>query len=125
MISTLGGPDIPGIGWAAGIERISMLMEKTNKKSYKIHLAITDQKFKNHLYKITKYLKDNDISFYWNYKYNLKKSLSKANSYNALYIIIIGENEYNNNFYTVKNLDSGKQAELSINKIKNFINDKS
>ena len=28
LISLLGGPDIPGIGWAAGIERISMLMNK-------------------------------------------------------------------------------------------------
>ena len=26
LISALGGPDIPGIGWAAGVERISMLM---------------------------------------------------------------------------------------------------
>jgi len=26
LIKVLGGPDIPGIGWAAGIERIALLM---------------------------------------------------------------------------------------------------
>ncbi len=125
LVETLGGPNIPGIGWAAGIERIAMLMSKIDSSDTNIHLAITDEKFKSHLINITKYLKENEIRFYWNHKYNLKKSLSKANSNNALYVIIIGENEFNNDFYTVKKLDTGDQSELKINKIKNYINDKS
>ena len=32
LIKTLGGPDVPGIGWAAGIERISMLMNNIKDK---------------------------------------------------------------------------------------------
>ena len=31
LIKVLGGPDIPGIGWAAGIERIALLMEYEKK----------------------------------------------------------------------------------------------
>ena len=31
------------------------------------------------LMKLIKNLKENNIKFYWNYKYNLKKSLQKAN----------------------------------------------
>ena len=125
LISSLGGPEIPGIGWAAGIERISMLMEKIDTEVNNIHIAITDEKFKNHLIKIIKYLRENKISFYWNYKYNLKKSLSKANLNNANYIIIIGENEFNKDFFTLKKLRSGEQFEVNINKIKKLINDKS
>ena len=125
LIESLGGPNIPGIGWAAGIERISMLMEKENILSNRIHLAISEEKFKNNLIKVINYLRKNKISYYWNYKYNLKKSLSKANTHNANYVIIIGNNETKENFYTVKNLNSGEQSELEINNIKNFINDKS
>ena len=124
LIQILGGPDLPGIGWAAGIERISMLMDKIDDIKSKVHLAVTDEKYKPHLIKIIKYLNDNQINFYWNYKYNLKKSLSKANLNDASCIIIIGENESKNNFYTIKNLNTGNQSELPINKIKNFINDK-
>ena len=123
LIETLGGPKIPGVGWAAGIERIAMLMEKLDTSNSNLHIAITDEKFKDHLFKIIKHLKNNEISFYWNYKFNLKKSLVKANSNKAKYIIIIGEDEFNKNFYTIKNLNTGEQSNLDINKIKNFLND--
>ncbi len=125
LIRKLGGPNIPGIGWAAGIERIAMLtsIEDNNHKS--VHIAINSENFKDYLIKIMKYLKENNISFYWNYKYNLKKSLSKANLNNANYVIIIGENEFKNDFFTLRNLITGEQSELNIENIKNFINDKS
>ena len=121
LIGILGGPDIPGIGWAAGVERISMLMNKSNDIKTDVHLAIFDSKFKDHLIKVTKYLRDNKIKFYWNYKYNFKKSLSKASSENAKYIIIIGESEFRNNFYTLKNLDNGEQFEIKMSEIEKFI----
>mgnify|MGYP001410532739 CR=1 FL=1 len=38
LIGLLGGPDIPGIGWAAGIERISMLMDSIEDKSKRINV---------------------------------------------------------------------------------------
>ena len=123
LIETLGGPKISGVGWAAGIERIAMLMDNFDRQKSELHIAITDEKFKNHLFKIIKYLKNNEISFYWNYKFNLKKSLSKANLNKAKYVIIIGEDEFSKDFYTIKNLETGNQSIMDINKIINFLND--
>ncbi len=123
LIGVLGGPDIPGIGWAAGIERISMLMNSTNSNFTKVHLAISDKKYRSQIQNIMKYLRENNISFYWNYKYNLKKSLSKANFNKIEYVIIIGEDEFNNNFYSIRNLNTGKQSKLNENEIKKFLND--
>ena len=123
LIKTLGGPDIPGIGWAAGIERISMLMNNIKDNSKILHIAINDEKFKNHLLKLIKTLKENNIKFYWNYKYNLKKSLQKANREKITNIIIIGENEYNNDFYTLKKLDKGNQFEIKLNDLNKYLND--
>ena len=125
LIGTLGGPDISGIGWAAGIERISMLMKNMDNYLSNIHLAVSNERFKSHLIKIMKYLKLNKISFFWNYKYNLKKSLSKASINKASYVVIIGENEFNKDFYTIKNLNSGIQTELNIEEIHKFLNDQS
>ena len=123
LIKTLGGPDIPGIGWAAGIERISMLMNNIKDNSKILHIAINDEKFKNHLLKLIKNLKENNIKFYWNYKYNLKKSLQKANREKITNIIIIGENEYNKDFYTLKKLDKGNQFEIKLNDLNKYLND--
>ena len=125
LINNLGGPDIPGIGWAAGVERISILMGSINIEKADFHIAIQDQKFKPHLIKILKYLKDNKISYYWNYKYNIKKSLSKANQNKISHAVIIGENEFSNNYYTIKNLINGDQIELKINQIKKYLDDQS
>ena len=125
LIKVLGGPDIPGIGWAAGIERIALLMEYEKKISSTIHIAVTNEKFTDYFLHLQKYLSENRISYYWNYKYNLKKSFTKANISSASHIIIIGENEFNGNFFTIKNLMTGEQKELKLNQIFNHLNDKS
>jgi histidyl-tRNA synthetase len=78
LINILGGPDIPGVGWAAGIERIAMLMEFKKNTNSKVHIAINNKKFVTHLQTLFKYLKNNQISFYWNYKYNFKKIIIKS-----------------------------------------------
>ncbi len=125
LIKVLGGPDIPGIGWAAGIERIALLMESEKKINSTVHIAVTNEKFIDYFLHLQKYLSENKISYYWNYKYNLKKSFTKANTSSASYIIIIGEKEFNGNFYTIKNLMTGEQKELMLDQIYNFLNDKS
>ncbi len=125
LIKVLGGPDIPGIGWAAGIERIALLMESEKKITSTIHIAVTNEKFIDYFLYLQKYLSENSISYYWNYKYNLKKSFTKANISSASYIIIIGENEFNGDFFTIKNLMTGEQKELKLNQIFNHLNDKS
>ena len=123
LVSLLGGNDISGVGWAGGVERIMMLMKKTLNENSEIHLAIIDEKFKSYGFEIYKFLTDNQIPVYWNYKYNLKKSLSISNTSKASFIIIIGEDEYNKKKCTIKNLKSGEQKMLHtselINSIKN------
>ena len=91
---TLGGQNIPGVGWAGGVERIMMLMQDPSNKNKVIHFAILDEDFKKHALEAYKLLTDNKISVYWNFKYNLKKSLSKSNELNASFIIIVGDDEY-------------------------------
>ncbi len=117
LIKTLGGKDIPGVGWAGGIERIMLLMDIESSRDTSIHLAISDPSFKLHAFKIYDFLIKNDISVYWNYKYNLKKSLTLASEKKANYIVIIGENEKINNNFSVKNLSNGTQVSVDFNNI--------
>ena len=81
---------------------------------------MTNEEFKSHLNKIIYFFRINKIPFYWNYKYNIKKSLSKANTSKAIHAILIGENEFLEDFYTLKTLSTGKQIKLNINEIKKF-----
>tara|TARA_B100000686_G_C16762476_1_gene959596 strand:+ start:1057 stop:2301 length:1245 start_codon:yes stop_codon:yes gene_type:complete len=125
LIGLLGGKNISGVGWAGGVERIMMLMKNEKKILDIIHLVILDEKYKSYALKAYKKLTDNELSVFWNYKLNLKKSLSKANENNASYAIIIGEDEYKKNKYTLKNLKKGNQKRLELNELINTLkNDK-
>ena len=117
LIKTLGGQNIPGVGWAGGVERIMMLMQDQTNKTEAIHFSILDQKFKLHALEAYKLFTDNKIPVYWNFKYNLKKSLSKSNEHKASYIIIVGENEFNLKKYTLKNLKNGSQKTLELTEL--------
>ena len=121
LIKTLGGKDIPGIGWAGGIERIMLLMNDVNVITEDIHLCIKDPSLKKHALKIYDYLTKNNFSVYWNYKYNLKKSLSLASEKKVKYVIIVGEEEEKNNNYILKNLSNGEQKALNLNDVSDHI----
>ena len=121
LIKMLGGKDIPGVGWAGGIERIMLLMNGISQKEADIHIAILDPSFKIHAIKIYDFLIKNNFSVYWNYKYNLKKSLSFANEKKINYLIIIGENEKANNNFSLKNLSNGKQFIVNIDNILDYL----
>ena len=121
LIKTLGGKDVPGVGWAGGIERIMLLMKDILQKEKDIHLAILDPSFKIHAIKIYDFLIKNNFSVFWNYKYNLKKSLSLASEKKANHLIIVGENEKINNNFSIKNLSNGKQVIVDLNNILDYL----
>ena len=116
LIKVLGGPDIPGVGWAGGVERIIMLMQDIIKNEKKAHLILINENFKSYGLKLLNLLRKNNVSVYFDFKYNLKKSLSSANSLNFEYAIIIGEDEFKDNTCTIKNLYKNSQETVSFEK---------
>ena len=113
----MGGPDTPGVGWAGGVERILMLMENSFKKENKISLILMSENFKEYGLVILNMLRKNNIEVHFDYKYNLKKSLSSANQLGLEKVIIIGENEVKDNACTLKNLKENSQKKISIDNI--------
>jgi histidyl-tRNA synthetase len=121
LIKTLGGKNIPGVGWAGGIERIMLLMKDIVSNEKNIHLAIQDPTYKKSALEMYNFLIKNNFGVYWNYKYNLKKSLSLASEKKAQYIIIVGEQKQTNNNYALKNLKNGEQKIVDLNNILDHI----
>ena len=113
LVQELGGSHIPGIGWAAGIERLKSLIDYKPTSTSPILLIPTDKKYLDHIFDLSEnlYLKkiNNQIIDY----FNLKKSLKYANKIKAKIAVIIGEYEFNNSFVSYKNLESGEQFYMS------------
>lgn len=113
LTKVLGGPDIPGVGWAGGVERIIMLMKDIDKSEKKVHLIILHPNFRSYGMQLLRQLRKNNIPVHFDYKYDLKKSLSKANKLNSEFAVIIGEEEVKKNQYIIKYLHKNIQEVVS------------
>ena len=120
----LGGKNLPGVGWAAGIERISLMIERNRYLKQKKIITIFAASDKNNhivLEVLNKVSNIKNISFHTLYNGSLKKKMTKANKLNAIATLIIGDEELVNDELIFKDLSSGNQSKVNISKIKEFI----
>jgi len=122
LIKVIGGADIPGVGWAGGIERLMLSVDKIKNDLSKIHLIIVDKSLKEYSLRLLKDLSKNNITVYCDYRYNIKKALSFASEQKAKYAIILGQEEFDKKKYTLKDLSDSSQKTLSYEELFKKIN---
>ena len=114
LVEQMGGGKICGIGWACGVERLAMLLEKAEEKARPIAVVpLGDDTFEEAL-KVAYRLRKAGFTVEHSYSGNIKKRMMKANKVNAFAAVIIGSDELQRGVYTLKNLDSGEQKEIKI-----------
>ena len=121
LVKTIGGPDIPGVGWASGIERIIMMLDKVDTKNPLVQVITIDEQSKNYALNLLISLRRLKLKVRYDHKINIKKSLKHANEVKIKFAIIVGESEIKKNNYTVKNLFEGTQHTLSFEELLNFL----
>ncbi|MDB9972114.1 histidine--tRNA ligase [Alphaproteobacteria bacterium] len=124
LMKQMGGPDIPGIGWAAGIERLALLT--TIKEDKKKSVSIIPVGIENNILciNLADELRNKNISIDMAYSGNLKKRLKQANKISADYAIIIGDEEIQNNNAIIRNLETGSQEYIELDKLVKHIEKK-
>jgi len=117
LMKQMGGSDIPGIGWAAGIERLALLA--TIKEDQKKKISIIPIGNENNILcmQLANELINKNISIDMGYSGNLKKRLKQANKVSAHYAIIIGNEEVENNNAIIRNLETGSQDNIKLEKL--------
>ena len=123
LVNIIGGKEICGVGWAAGIERIVNLIRDIHKIEKKKNICIfsISKKYEIQIFKILNILKHvKNCSFHPIFKGNFKKKLIKANKLNAMASLIIGDKEFEDNKLIFKNFLSGQQELVEVDAISNF-----
>ena len=117
LMKQMGGPDIPGIGWAAGIERLALLT--TTKEDKKKNISIIPVGIENNILciNLADELRNKNISIDMGYSGNLKKRLKQANKISSDYAVIIGDEEVQNNNAIIRNLETGSQENIELDKL--------
>lgn len=124
LVQQFGGPDMPGVGWAIGIERLLMVIDRQDKcldssRFEIITCGITAQRFS---YQLSQLLTAHNIRFNLNFSnQNLNKQIKKAVQNKSLACIIIGENEVQNSVVTIKWLEEYCQETIPYSTIIEYL----
>jgi histidyl-tRNA synthetase len=113
LIKQMGGPDTPGVGWAAGIERLSMLLPETPAARRPIAVIPFDAKYADVALETAQKLRHDGFVVEYAHSGNGGARLKRANKVNAIVAVLIGDDEMNAGVFTVRNLDSGEQNKVA------------
>lgn len=126
LMETMGGPSIPGVGWAGGIDRIAMMIAEKSLPSLHRPLVIIpmDKAYNLHGLKLSQNLHEAGLIAEMTYEGNLGKRLKKASKMEAQYALILGEEEISSHTVTLKDMDTSEQITLAQNQLINFMKEK-
>tara|TARA_Y100000589_G_scaffold313628_1_gene335142 strand:- start:10368 stop:11624 length:1257 start_codon:yes stop_codon:yes gene_type:complete len=121
LISSMGGDDTPGIGWAGGLERLGLLIPEVDDLKRPVCLLSINNSSDNLISKLAYELRNSGFIVSVIRGGNISKSINKSNKINSKYVVIVGEEELKSGLFPVKDLDSSKQNNIKLGEICNFL----
>ncbi len=129
LVNTLGGPEICGVGFATGIERLLTALEYENKlpsdnDSVDTYIIPMDEESKKLGIKITNILRMNGFSSEIDgMSRNIKGNFKQADRIGTKYVIIIGEEEIKSNTLTIKNNNTKEEYKMNLEELIDFLDE--
>ena len=114
LIGQMGGPVTPGVGWAAGIERLVMLAEEWPTPPRPVAFIPMGEAADRELRQIAFKLRAAGIAIEMGYSGNLKRRMNRANKANARLAVIVGDDELAESQATIRDMDSGEQQTVAL-----------
>jgi histidyl-tRNA synthetase len=122
LVETYGGPSIPGLGFAIGMERLIILLSKLginlkNKEKKLIYFLIPEDKYLKTAIDLSQYLIEKKFKInIGNPNTSLKNQLKIANKIGADYVFFV-DSITNENKIKIKNLSTGEEKIIPLNEL--------
>ena len=114
LIESLGGPHTPAIGWAAGIERLAMMIDAPLPEAPSVAVVPLGERAEAEAQRIIAGLRREGIATEAAFRGNMKKRMSRASASGAKFALIIGDEELNRGEAQLKDLATGEQRSVSL-----------
>ncbi len=114
LIESLGGPATQAVGWAAGIERLGMLLDEAEPDPVELAILPMGDDAITAALSVASEMRSSQFSAEIFARGKFKKRMARANQVGALAAIIIGEDELASGKVQFKNLTTGEQNELEL-----------
>lgn len=117
LVELMGGPALPGVGWAAGIERLAMLIEEPPAPPRPVAVIPIGEAGERIAAKIAEGLRSAGYVVDLGYSGNLARRMRRANRVDARAAVLIGEDEIARGVATLRDLDSGAQHGVAFTEL--------
>jgi len=118
LIETMGGPSTPGVGWAAGVERLTMLCGNPPPARRPIALVPIGSVAELRMQVLAEELRSLGLRVDVGYSGNLGRRMKRANRVNAVAAVLLGDNELVKDVATVRDMESGEQEEVPFGSLR-------
>lgn len=118
LAEMMGGPSTPAVGWAAGVERLCLLLPQSPLLKRPIALIPLGDTPAAACRQLAHHLRREGFVVDLAYGGNLSNRMKKAAKQNAVAAVIAGDDEVNNNQWTLKILDTGEQLKVQDSDLK-------
>ena len=117
LISTMGGPQTPGIGWAGGIERLAMLTTDYPEVPPVVSLVPVGPAAEKRALPLADALRRSGVNVDLGFSGNLKRRMQQANRVGARTAVLLGDDEIAKGVATVRDMTTGEQREVPIDRL--------
>jgi histidyl-tRNA synthetase len=114
LVELMGGPAMAGVGWAAGIERLALLIDEPPLSPRPVAVVPIGEAAEAAALVLAETLRNQGFAVDLGYSGNLQRRMRRANRINARAAVLIGDDEISRNVATLRDLDSGEQREVPM-----------
>jgi histidyl-tRNA synthetase len=114
LVAEMGGPQTPAVGWAAGIERMAMLIAQPATATAPVVVIPAGDEAEAEAFALVQRLRGAGIRSEIGYRGNLRRRMERANRQGARAAIILGVEEAARGVAQLKDLVSGEQREVPL-----------
>ncbi|HWK47119.1 MAG TPA: histidine--tRNA ligase [Stellaceae bacterium] len=112
LMALMGGPDLPAVGWAAGIERLAMLIAEPAPATRPIAVVPLGEAAEMPALVLTQQLRATGFTVDLGFGGNASKRMKRANKLGARVALVLGDDELARGVVSLRDLDAGSQAEV-------------
>jgi histidyl-tRNA synthetase len=130
LAERLGGPPIPGVGVAVGLERIILVMEDLGVEvpslpGPRVFLAHLGPLAKREALRLLDELRRSDVAAWMALgERGLRSQLREAGKRGVRYVVILGEDELQEGVATVRDMEAGEQVSVQIAELVGWLSDR-
>ena len=122
LVAQLGGPDVPGVGFACGMERLALMLDRQTEASTDFYIAVLDEAALETALLMAQRLREagkrGEVAFSVK---SLKSQMRQASRLNARKCLLLGGNELAAGVVAVKDMESGSQENAPLESVTDFI----